>query len=114
MTAEHIYGFIHIVARFLLERLLWRDSEAEYCIRRGEWQLKKTYLEGMEWELKKTYLDKKELDSKQIGGHRRQVTNPFAEDIKKGIDKALSEVEGKFWAKSDIGLGEIRRIAKTE
>lgn len=102
LTAEHVYGFIHIVTRFLLERLLWRDSEADCSIRKGEWELKKTYLEGMG------------LGSNQIGGARPQTIDPVVEEVKRSIGGQSTDAGEQFWERGDVGLDEIRRLNKAE
>ena len=100
LATEHAYLVARVCVRFILQRLSWRDSEADVRIR------------GATHELRKAYLDEMGLREGPVKLAERSGRLDEAREVDRAeeVDKA----EGKFWGRADRGLSEIRRRTKVE
>lgn len=98
LASEHAYGIFRVGVRHLLERIVWRDSEEEIELRKGEWEKRK--------------LAAKSALKGNLGNDQGQGQQGLG---KKEIQLDLDERKGGFWnSENNVGAEVIENSGKTE
>lgn len=100
LATEHGYLVARVCVRFVLERVSWRDSEADVRVR------------GATHELRKAYLDEMGLKDGPVRLAERSGKLDEARRVDAGEER--TKADGNFWGRGDVGLSEIRRRTKAD
>ncbi|MBW0492558.1 hypothetical protein O181_032273 [Austropuccinia psidii MF-1] len=96
LISEHVFFVIRHMVREVIQRLLWKNSEAEVKQRKTDWELKQSFVEQLD-----QYQNNRDTSSEAMNFF------PFRK-------VEIHKKDEEFWLRDDSGAQEIKLLGKTE